>query len=167
MKQHKEDTKEYLSQNNTVSALKQAGQLVRHSQSPHVPIWVDGMNYPAQYLIRQTRSMTARLAALNNLVVSIPRHLISLEKPILPKLSKSAVKTLDFFLPDNDVFLHLKLQKLKDIQHERNFADQRSKAMVRKNVSNVLTDIDQDHTVAYRNRSTPIQSKDHNNYGFC
>lgn len=98
--------------------LKQAGKLVRHSTCPHVPIWVEGADYPAQYLIRQTRSMTARLTTLDKqvLLVSIPLNLISITKPVLllPKLH-TPVEELDFFLPD-DIFLHHKLQKLQDIQ---------------------------------------------------
>ena len=44
------------------AAISQAGSLVRCSQDPHSPIWMEGMEYPAQYLVRQTRSMSAKLS---------------------------------------------------------------------------------------------------------
>ena len=34
--------------------------LVKNSQDPHVPIWLSGLGYPAQYYVRQTRSMSQR-----------------------------------------------------------------------------------------------------------
>lgn len=40
--------------------MKQAGSLVRQSHDPHSPIWIEGLTYPAQYLVRQTRSMTSQ-----------------------------------------------------------------------------------------------------------
>ena len=40
--------------------LKQSGTLVRKNlQDPHSPIWLSDCMYPAQYVVRQTRSMTA------------------------------------------------------------------------------------------------------------
>ena len=43
-----------------VAVLSQASSLVRRSLDPHSPIWIEGLSYPAQYLVRQTRSMSAR-----------------------------------------------------------------------------------------------------------
>lgn len=103
--------------------LKTAGHLVRQSTTPHAPIWVPGAEYPAQYLVRQTRSMTTRYNTLVDdtqeepvcpvLLVSIPRHVIVLKRPRLPALTR--MDTLDFFLPDSN-FLQLKLEKLKSVQ---------------------------------------------------
>ena len=42
--------------------LSQAGSLVRESEDPHSPIWLKGFDYPAQYLVRQTRSMSAKIS---------------------------------------------------------------------------------------------------------
>jgi len=42
-------------------SLSQAGNLVRDSCDPHTPIWVPGLPYPAQYCIRQTRSLSQKL----------------------------------------------------------------------------------------------------------
>ena len=42
-------------------SLSQAGNLVRDSCDPHTPIWVPGLSYPAQYCIRQTRSLSQKL----------------------------------------------------------------------------------------------------------
>ena len=40
--------------------LRLSGTLVRKNlKDPHTPIWLKGYHYPAQYLTRQTRSMTA------------------------------------------------------------------------------------------------------------
>ncbi len=46
----------------SLDALSQAGTLVRTSQDPHSPIWIEGQSYPAQYLVRQTRSMSHKQA---------------------------------------------------------------------------------------------------------
>ena len=43
--------------------LSQAGSLVRDSEDPHSPIWLKGFDYPAQYLVRQTRSMSAKISS--------------------------------------------------------------------------------------------------------
>ena len=43
--------------------LSQAGSLVRDSEDPHSPIWLKGLDYPAQYLVRQTRSMSAKISS--------------------------------------------------------------------------------------------------------
>lgn len=43
--------------------LSQAGSLVRESEDPHSPIWLKGFDYPAQYLVRQTRSMSAKISS--------------------------------------------------------------------------------------------------------
>ena len=45
--------------------LSKAGSLVRDSQDPHTPIWVPGLSYPAQYCIRQTRSLSQKLQVDN------------------------------------------------------------------------------------------------------
>ena len=45
--------------------LRKAGALVRDSQDPHIPIWVPGFSYPAQYCIRQTRSLSQKLQVDN------------------------------------------------------------------------------------------------------
>ena len=45
--------------------LRKAGALVRNSQDPHTPIWVPGFSYPAQYCIRQTRSLSQKLQVDN------------------------------------------------------------------------------------------------------
>ena len=45
--------------------LRKAGALVRDSQDPHTPIWVPGLSYPAQYCIRQTRSLSQKLQVDN------------------------------------------------------------------------------------------------------
>ena len=100
--------------------LRQVGQLVRTTSTPHTPIWITGANYPAQYLIRQTRSMTARFTTMEQtLVISIPLNKIVLptRRQLLPVLSLP-VKTLDFYLPDK-IFLKLKLQKLKQIEESQ------------------------------------------------
>ena len=74
--------------------------LVRSQADPHSPIWISGEHYPAQYLIRQTRSMSK--------IQKLKPNTIALQiKPpsiVLPEK--------DFDLP-NDTFLSLKLLKLK------------------------------------------------------
>jgi len=45
-----------------MKVLGQAGSLVRGSEDPHSPIWLEGVGYPAQYLVRQTRSMSAKMS---------------------------------------------------------------------------------------------------------
>ena len=40
--------------------MKEAGSLVRQSHDPHSAIWISGSHYPAQYLVRTTRSMTSQ-----------------------------------------------------------------------------------------------------------
>ena len=46
-----------------MKVLSQAGSLVRDSEDPHSPIWLKGFDYPAQYLVRQTRSMSAKISS--------------------------------------------------------------------------------------------------------
>ncbi len=41
-----------------LETLTQAATRVRSSGDPHSPIWIEGQSYPAQYLVRQTRSMS-------------------------------------------------------------------------------------------------------------
>ena len=110
--------------------LKEAGRLVRSSTSPHSPLWLDGLDYPAQYVVRQTRSMTSRYEAPplspppESLIVSIPRHLVELcSFSRLLQLPKN-IETIDFYLPD-DRFLELKLQKLREIQNENEKREKR------------------------------------------
>ena len=43
-----------------VKALSQASSLVRRNLDPHSPMWMEGQSNPAQYLVRQTRSMSAK-----------------------------------------------------------------------------------------------------------
>lgn len=50
---------------NDSELLRKAGVLVRDSQDPHTPIWVPGFSYPAQYCIRQTRSLSQKLQVDN------------------------------------------------------------------------------------------------------
>ena len=40
--------------------MKKAGSLVRQSHDRHSAIWIRGSHYPAQYLVRTTRSMTSQ-----------------------------------------------------------------------------------------------------------
>lgn len=108
--------------------LKEAGRLVRSSVSPHSPLWLEGFDYPAQYLVRHTRSMTSRFASPEApppppcpLVVSVPLHSVTLSPSFrLPRLpSNASLQVMDFCLPDDDSFLALKLRKLKKIEQER------------------------------------------------
>lgn len=106
--------------------LKEAGRLVRSSVSPHSPLWLEGFDYPAQYLVRHTRSMTSRFASPEPpppppLVVSVPLHSVTLSPSFrLPRLpSNASLQVMDFCLPDDDSFLALKLRKLKKIEQER------------------------------------------------
>ena len=74
--------------------LKQSGTLVRKNlQDPHSPIWLSDCMYPAQYVVRQTRSMTAlqqhqdldkRQDSLS-LIVSIPLLFVTIQqaRPLL------------------------------------------------------------------------------------
>lgn len=123
-----EETSHYspLQQTSSGNLLRQVGQLVRTTSTPHTPIWITGANYPAQYLIRQTRSMTARFTTIEHtLVISIPLNKIVLptRRQLLPVLSLP-VETLDFYLPDK-IFLKLKLQKLKQIEESQKIISQR------------------------------------------
>ena len=115
-----------LQQTSSGNLLRQVGQLVRTTSTPHTPIWITGANYPAQYLIRQTRSMTARFTTIEDtLVISIPLNKIVLptRRQLLPVLSLP-VETLDFYLPDK-IFLKLKLQKLKQIETQKIISQRR------------------------------------------
>ena len=62
------------------SPLQTASVLVRSSLHTQDPIWVDGLDYPAQYLVRTTRSMSA-------------------SQQILPTL-RMPLGVMDFDLPD-------------------------------------------------------------------
>lgn len=73
--------------------------LVRSQTDPHSPIWISGEHYPAQYLIRQTRSMSKSQRQKSDSILTqmpVPSH-------TLPEK--------DFELPD-ELFLDLKLAKL-------------------------------------------------------
>ena len=108
------------------SLLKKVGNLARHIPDPHTPVWVPGLDYPVQYVVRQTRSMTARLKEVENtntnlcLVVSIPLKIIRMSAllPPVSMIQKKCLKPLDFYLPD-DIFQKLKLQKLQEVQKRR------------------------------------------------
>ena len=66
--------------------LKQSGALVRKNlQDPHSPIWLSNCMYPAQYVVRQTRSMTALQQDSLSLVVSIPLLFVTVQqaRPLL------------------------------------------------------------------------------------
>ena len=50
--------------NQEMKVLRLVGSLVRDSEDPYSPIWRErGMDYPVQYLVRQTRSMSTRMNA--------------------------------------------------------------------------------------------------------
>ena len=68
---------------------------------PHSPLWLSGQHYPAQYLIRQTRSMSRA-----------QRGMVIMPKPPPPSSAMAAVK--DFDLPDDDMFYQLKQQRLRE-----------------------------------------------------
>lgn len=133
----------------SVAFQKTIGQLARQSQctDPHVPVWVPGLSYPVQYVVRQTRSMASNRIDNNNssnnndnnnndfkLVVSIRLSQVvrttcsvgassshSWSHAILPDVNnlRQLLKPLDFFLPDK-TFLELKLDKLKEIDKLKN-----------------------------------------------
>lgn len=95
-------------------SLAAAGRLVRQNDNPHSPIWLQDQHFPAQYLVRHTRSMTKRDKALhNNFVVSISiHHYNAVTKQLLvPKLPYPLPVT-DFDLPDA-MFGQIKLEKLQ------------------------------------------------------
>ncbi len=111
---------------------KTIGLLARQSSlsDPHTPVWVPGLGYPVQYVVRQTRSMSSqsddgcRGNDTIQLIVSIPLSNLPLQTPptpggesLLPAAStiKGLLKPLDFFLPDN-IFLKEKLTKLKEVE---------------------------------------------------
>ena len=73
--------------------------LVRSLMDPHSPLWLSGQHYPAQYLIRQTRSMSRA-----------KRGIVIMPKPP-PSGAMATVK--DFDLPD-DMFYQLKQQRLRE-----------------------------------------------------
>ncbi|XP_019853726.1 PREDICTED: uncharacterized protein LOC100634943 [Amphimedon queenslandica] len=127
--------------------LKEAGRLVRSSTSPHSPLWLDGLDYPAQYVVRQTRSMTSRFETPplspppHSLVVSIPRHLVGLCSVSRPLQLPNNIERIDFYLPD-DRFLELKLQKLQEIQKENEKEEKLKKRIDHQNIQSSLTNTD-------------------------
>ena len=105
-------------------SLQAAGRLVRQSDDPHSPIWLEDQYYPAQYLVRHTRSMTTKSSTTHpDLVVSIPIqhynvHVAMKRRPILiPKLV-TPIPVSDFDLPDI-VFEQIKLQKLEQTKADK------------------------------------------------
>lgn len=125
---------------------KKIGVLARQSRlsDPHTPVWVSGLCYPVQYVVRQTRSMVSKGSdgchGDEQLMVSVPLNKLSLltQTPSVPTqtpsvpiqtssvptqafkwpsvmLVKKLIKPLDFFLPD-EIFLTKKLEKLREIK---------------------------------------------------
>ena len=60
--------------------------LVKSSPDPHSPIWLPGMDYPVQYCVRQTRSMSQSSCHLSNGVEP-------LELPVSQKRKKRSAKS--------------------------------------------------------------------------
>ena len=60
--------------------------LVKSSPDPHSPIWLPGMDYPVQYCVRQTRSMSQSSCHLSNAVEP-------LELPVSQKRKKHSAKS--------------------------------------------------------------------------
>ena len=105
---------------------KKIGALAREAtfSDPHTPVWVSGLCYPVQYMVRQTRSMVSRGYPIPDschgnikLIVSIP--LMKLAS--YPRLTitgtfppPAVLNPLDFFLPDK-IFQKEKLEKLREI----------------------------------------------------
>lgn len=127
--------------------LKQTGSLVRSGLGdPHSPIWIEGLEYPAQYVVRQTRSMTAlqlrgereHLHSTSSsqeplerqqqtpLVVSYPHQMLGTvqlrSRKVLPCPSLSVLQRCqqvsDFYLPD-EIFQGMKLHKLQARQESK------------------------------------------------
>ena len=114
--------------------LKEAGRLVRSSTSPHSPLWLDGLDYPAQYVVRQTRSMTSRFEAPPHpLIVSIPRHLVEVGSVSRLLQLPNNIEMIDFYLPD-DRFLELKFQKLQEILEENEKKEKLEKRIAHQNI---------------------------------
>lgn len=67
--------------------LSQAGSLVRDSEDPHSPIWLKGLDYPAQYLVRQTRSMSAKISSQSS-VKDATRQKETIDKETFPSKRK-------------------------------------------------------------------------------
>ena len=76
-------------------------EMLRSLMDPHSPVWLSGQHYPAQYLIRQTRSMSK--AKMRPGPVAIPK----------PPPSDT-IPVEDFDLPDNDTFYPLKHQRIEE-----------------------------------------------------
>ena len=57
------------------SPLVTAGSLVRSSLSSEEPIWVKGLDYPAQYVVRHTRSMSQHTPHKEIVEFDLPEHL--------------------------------------------------------------------------------------------
>lgn len=83
----------------------QASQgLVRSLSDPHSPVWLSGQHYPAQYLIRQTRSMSKAQGHQAG-------SLIKLKPPL-----NMTLPVREFDLPD-DMFFHLKQERMLRSSH--------------------------------------------------
>ncbi len=77
------------------SPLVTAGSLVRSSLSSEEPIWVKGLDYPAQYVVRHTRSMSQHTPHKEIVEFDLPEHLTgNVETLKATKTCKGATTTL-------------------------------------------------------------------------
>ena len=67
--QHKEPTEKDRTDSNPKTCMV---DLVKSSSDPHAPIWLPGMDYPVQYCVRQTRSMSQSLYQCRDSVQPFP-----------------------------------------------------------------------------------------------
>ena len=84
-------------------ARSQVGSLVRELSDPHMPVWIEGEQYPVQYLVRQTRSMSARLCGASSKLASA--------RQLFLKGICRFIEEDEFDLPDRD-YLRLKQDKV-------------------------------------------------------
>ena len=93
------------------SPLQTASVLVRSSLHTQDPIWVDGLDYPAQYLVRTTRSMSASQQILPTL--RVPLGVVDFDLPDTLLAHRPAVQTVKqgcpFTVPSNREGLPLAL----------------------------------------------------------
>jgi len=71
-----------------LDSLSQAGNLVRDSCDPHTPIWVPGLSYPAQYCIRQTRSLSQKLQVDNIDCIDLDDCIFGSQRMTTPKVKQ-------------------------------------------------------------------------------
>ena len=71
-----------------LDSLSQAGSLVRDSSDPHTPIWVPGLSYPAQYCIRQTRSLSQKLQVDNVDCIDLDDCMFGSQRMATPKVKQ-------------------------------------------------------------------------------